>query len=471
MVHAAMLPLLLLRLFRVGNKALWAIFGMVLLLVGCAPSATPWAPTAQVTDIPTLTPTLVPTLTPTATPQVAPEFITLEPFQNTPLASASIPMVATPIPPDLPQTTWGQAMWLAQSIQRNASAVIPHNTIPYAFYTGTDSTEPRIYIHTPRLALPTILAFKAYSPRDLRAFSALDDTFHLLWIDHTSDNPTPRLLAGIADTGLIAQYGANPLSEARTFQYDAYLQPNRTLQVVWSEGDIGTRNIRTRQIDRNGRISFSHQLVNDGDYPLLINDDGTLWFYWVQQQEILWRGRMIFEADTTRLDDIERIATLPPLISGDALLSVQTASDVTTDYIFWQVERADRRVETWVTLLTDDGHSTLQQVGLSALSEASVSVGYNSGQVFETQLGDDWLAWSSVVTGKNGIVPMVGQVNDTLMIVYWQGGNIIGAQTLAENVQLSGQPTITTDRDRHLYVSYSTLGTTDYHLFMINTVP
>jgi len=69
--------------------------------------------------------------------------------------------------------------------------------------------------------------------------------------------------------------------------------------------------------------------------------------------------------------------------------------------------------------------------------------------------GESWLSWIGPLNGQFDTFSAAVWDGTQLGVLYWQAGEIVGYQAVAPVDLLIGAPTLTTNRDRHLYLTWS----------------
>lgn len=365
------------------------------------------------------------------------------------LVVACLPL-APEVPPP-PMTLWGQGTHIASAPSAHAPAALAEDgRVWWAWYGYQD--EARHYARTTLHDAPVILSLRAFYPFEYMLFAALEGRTHWLWLDRHAETGELRLHFALVNANLVAELGVNTLSSGRTSRYSAVATGNGRVRVVWAEGGTGARTLFTSTLDGRGRATFAQLLARSADFPALLQDsDGTLWLFWHGDAHV-WRARLTDNgmADNTNL------GIVPALAWGESLESLSVAQDATHVYLFWQIEGADGQPYTRYSAHPHGAMRTprSQPLAIEVLA-GDVATGFNSGQVSRAAFGTRAIGWANPLPLQASVVPMVATQGETLMMLYWQAGELIGAQTLAEVGVLLRPPRLASDAQQHLYVTWS----------------
>jgi len=363
-------------------------------------------------------------------------------------------------------TAWGPAQQIATAASGAAPVFVVFEAATSAervlfAWTGGDEAETRHYAadlsatDQPNPA-PTILALRAFFPRDYAALPAAADRAHVLWVDRTPVDDRPRLLSGLITPQLIAETGPVPLSGADAGHYDAVPLAEGRMRLVWSEGQAGRRILFTRVIDGRGRPGFSTSLPITGDYPALAAAaDGSLELFWLTDTAV-WRAALADDDLGAAVRVTQSVIVRP----GSTLRAFTVSRDETHTYLFWQVVAADGTPAAYYSTAPHGATAfPLPQPLTVAVQPETTQTGYNSGTVQAATRGEtdaEAIRWLRALPGQNAVVPAVVTSGAHLGMLYFQAGDIIGYQQItALPTPLIERPYLTTDRDRTLYVTWA----------------
>ncbi len=365
-------------------------------------------------------------------------------------------------PPIVPLSAWGEIRTLAQAEQSSAPALyVSSQGIVTAAWVGADDTG----IHhdmrqgtgeTVILPLPPVHPYaQSLHP------SAFDETTHLLWLDadyQLRNDPltanTQYLYAALINSAQTVERGPTRISSRLTLHYTAVTSVDGGLWVAWSGGLPAEPELYTQRIDNAGRPLQPQRLAINADFPAIVRaEDGTLLLFWTQPTSgTVYRARLVEGI----AQDITTISSSPVLNAGDRLVNVSASLDTTHAYLFWNIARADGHPETWWTsgAVEAEEWSLPQRLGIATMDEPFVT-GFNGGAGIAASAGETWLSWAAPMIGQYDMLPVGVYDGAQLGVVYLQGGAVVGYQAVVAVDLLIGTPTLMSDRDRHLYLSWS----------------
>jgi hypothetical protein len=292
---------------------------------------------------------------------------------------------------------------------------------------------------------------KARAPYDYRALPVGDD-IALFWRDISPDTNALTLFASRVSVGLVAELEPIALSSATAWAYDVARLPDGTVRVVWSAGALGDARLYSARLDAQARAQYRVALGVVGEHPSLLQAwDGRMWLYWLA-------GDSLYRADLRDegLLGAERLTYRPALAPTERLDGMAVAMDGDgRAYAFWRVVTSDGTPSLWLASGGAAHTWGLPSVVRVSALEGDVQTGYNSGRVQSARFGGDAIGWGLPLRGQNDVVPMVATQGDALIMLYWQYGEPIGVQTLAQVGRLYSAPSVTADDARHLLVAWS----------------
>jgi hypothetical protein len=226
------------------------------------------------------------------------------------------------------------------------------------------------------------------------------------------------------------------------------------LWALWIGEPIAEPVLYAQYVDSLGRPRQPARLVSDADWPSLSWTSSGVYLYWVQSSTgQLQRARLV----NGTLDNMQPISVGISLGGGDRLMGLGAGNDHTHSYLFWNITRADGQFETWWSTgpLDTSTWSQPQRLGIDWTTKSFIETGFNGGRAFPARGGQHWLSWATPVTGQLDTLPLAAVQGSDLSMIYFQGGQVIGYQSITPIAGLIGQPALITDRDRHLYLVWS----------------
>lgn len=363
-------------------------------------------------------------------------------------------------PPALPRSSWGPVITLAQAEQSSAPALWPEQARTAALWIGADETSIFQYsraVTAAGLTGPHPLALVPAFPDGQYLLPASNGYYHLLWLDadHANHEAGPRLWTALLTPDLRAERGAIQVSNQRTQHYAVAPAGDGGLWTVWSGEPLAEPRLYIQYIDSAGRPRASHHLAYAADWPALIRAGGVLNLFWRRSS-----GHQIYRAslDGEMLQNAVPVTTMPPLQRGDRLMTFNAGADATHAYLFWNITRADGQAEVWMSSspLGDDMWGAPIRLGIDVLGDSIVQTGFNGGPAQTTGLGERWLRWLMPLADQSAMLPAAAQVENALVVVYFQGGAVSAAQEVVTlSYALIGSPGLYADRDRHLYLAWA----------------
>jgi hypothetical protein len=371
------------------------------------------------------------------------------------LPTSTLSITPTPIP----RTAWGEIQTLGQASYAPAPNMVVDNGDVLMSWVGED--EERVFQALKRwrngqLDETVIPVLDSLSPFEQRIFPADQGGFHLLWMDTDFDTEQIQLFSAYLDNTLTTIIAPDSISDQQVTHYTAINDVNGALWVVWSGGLLAEPSLQLVRIDGLGRPLFPERLTLDGDYPVFAKTlDNQIYLFWTSRvNQRLMRAGFI-DGD---LRNIRAVSRLPDRALSDRLAEFSVMFDRTHQYLFWNITRDDGRAETYISTspINSDDVSIPQPLTISVDNSRTIQTGFNSGIVSTAvSAGSTVLSWARPLNESADILPIAVQNDESIGVVYMQGGAIIGYQSLTETGRLLGSPQITTDRDRHLYVTWS----------------
>lgn len=371
------------------------------------------------------------------------------------LPASTLSITASPVP----QTLWGAIYPIAQAEYAPAPGIISNSDS--ALLAWVDADNERVY-HALRqwrhgvFAEVVIPVVPAQNPFEQSLYAAGSGGYHLLWMDKDPETDELRLFSAYINRDLIAEIAPSAISDKQTTHYTAIPDSDESLWVVWSGGLLSEPALSVLRVDSFGRPMFPEPLQLDGDYPVFVQaQDKTIYLFWISRiQGRVMRARFV----AGRLEDTQLISTLPEIRLSDRLENFHVAFDSTHQYLFWNISRENGTNETYLAsspIANADLISPLP-LKLSVDTSKTIQTGFNSGRVYTAaSAGTTSLSWASPLNETSEILPVAVLNGVQLGIIYLQGGAIIGYQSIVESGRLLAEANLRTDRDRHLYLTWS----------------
>jgi hypothetical protein len=195
-------------------------------------------------------------------------------------------------------------------------------------------------------------------------------------------------------------------------------------------------------------------LVRDADWPTLVrSNDGDQHLFWRKATD----GRLYYGmVENETLTGTQQIDSAIDLQAGDRLHNLMAALDQSYLYLFWNLTRLTGESQSWMlsgALETLDWREPVR-LGVE-IGEGTIETGFNSGRVTSTSSGSTYLRQVTPLPGQFDTLPVAAHLDDSLAMVYFRGGQIVGLQRIAPVELLLGPPGLQTDRERHLYLTWS----------------
>ncbi|MDX1995893.1 MAG: hypothetical protein SF029_26160 [bacterium] len=361
-----------------------------------------------------------------------------------------------------PRSAWGEIITIAAAEQADSPAIWPRGDGVAAAWVGGDAegvyqaarlmTNEAVGRVDP-LPLPPV-----YPHGQRLSPSAERDYLHLTWLDARYDDVEggTRLWTVLLSPDLIPTRGAVQLSDIRAQRYTLIINDDGSLWAIYSGGLVSEPSLYAQYIDPLSRPRAERQIISNGDWPTAIRgNDGTTFLFWLRPSDL-----QVLVAQLT--DDVPQFITpliaSPRLAPGDQLMDFEAGLDTERAYLLWNIQRLDGTNEVWMTSGTTDLRTWELPVRLQieALASQPFTTSFNGGAANTTSAGAVPLRWAAVMPGQFEVLALAAQVGDWLCVVYLQRGEVVAAQQVVLLTSpLIWQPSLLTDRDRHLYLAWS----------------
>ena len=357
---------------------------------------------------------------------------------------------------------WGEIITLAQAEQSDAPTILPiNNDIVTAWVELRDEEVVQVmrdYDFEQSTESFTQSIVSVYSHQQ-RIFPASSNFLHLLWLDaqHDDIGAGQRLWSVPISSELVVERGQILLSDRQVYRYTALPSVDNGVTIIFSGGIVAEPALYIQQIDRAGRPNLLPERIQyNGDYPALLQtNDDLIHLFWMRVTD-----NAIFHANLRDgvLENILNIGDFSELNRGDRVHNFTVGVDDTHFYFFWNIARVNGSHETWYSSVSI-GQNIMrspQRLGITINPELPFETGFNGGAGVTASSGDNWANWSVPLDQQFSTLPLVTQINDTLGVIYFQNGDVIGYQEVVSLTHnLIGLPQFKTDIDRHLYISWS----------------
>jgi hypothetical protein len=257
--------------------------------------------------------------------------------------------------------------------------------------------------------------------------------------------------------GLTLERGAVPVSVGLALRYTAASRGDGALWTVWSGAPPAEPALSARLIEASGLPGPILPLAYGADWPALIRaNDGTQYLFWLDSASRRVTAALL-GADGLTAVRPQDIGVM--LVRGDRLTDFQAALDTTHIYLFWNVDRVGGAAETWWTArpLAGGDWSGPALLALDTTRDAPFVTGFNTGTASVSGPGVDPVRRVAPLAGQYDVLPVAGQIGESLGVIYFHGGMIVGYQALLDG-RLLRPPALAVDRDRHLYLAWSEPG-------------
>lgn len=369
---------------------------------------------------------------------------------------------STSVTPTPQSSAWGPVITLAEAPQTAAPVLLPLHDRVAAAWVGADETGVYQYMRnlystaalsaTERLPLPPV------HPHQQMLSPAAQQHTHLIWRDAAYDDPTAGeyLWSAVVTPDLLVERGPSRVAPPPVYQYTTIPTGDNGIWLIWSSGLRAEPTLNARLIDAIGRPRLPIELTTQADFPTAVEiNSGSYRVFWQDAVEDLiymgeFRGGM--------LNAIMLVSETVLLNRGDWLIDFFAGQDMTTVYLFWEVQRATGEVETWYTSGTPDEIPWEPPVRLGIhVTTGDVETTFNGGAALAATTGENWIEWSSVMPGQFDRLALAAQFGSILGIVFFQAGEVIAYRNVVTTgeIGLLDSPVLYTDTNRHLYLAWS----------------
>ncbi|MBL8154232.1 MAG: hypothetical protein JNM70_08615 [Anaerolineae bacterium] len=359
---------------------------------------------------------------------------------------------ATPGPP---RSAWGTIFTLASAEQMNAPAFWPGSTLPFAWVEADDAA---VTNRLARLSGAGIAASGSV-PLPVRPYAqtllpAAEGKLHLFWLDANVEDET-RLFHALITPNLIVERGPTIVSDEPTLAYALLPNADGSVWAVTTGGLLSEPGLFARFVDGQGRprLENLYQIAYDAVWPAFLDaPDGRALFWLGNRDGQVYRAAFI----DGQPESPQAITEAPPLGSGDRLDDFLAGQDRSHEMLFWNIRRADGTAETWISAAPRGGSWTRPtRLGISLSPDQPFETGFNGGAGMPAAPGESRLSWLRPLNGLFNTLPAAALLDGMLGVVYFQAGEIVGWQPVVPLSGLLAAPGFATDRDRHLYLSWS----------------
>lgn len=359
---------------------------------------------------------------------------------------------ATPGPP---RSAWGSILTLASAEQMDAPAFWPGSTLSFAWVEADDAAVTNRLAHVSGAAITA----SGSVPLPVRPYAqtlvpAAEGKLHLFWLDANVEDET-RLFHALITPELTAERGPTIVSDEPTLGYALLPQTDGSVWAVTSGGLLAEPGLFARFVDGQGRprLENLYQIAYDAIWPAFLDGaDGASLFWLGNRDGQVYRAAFI----DGQPESPQAITEAPPLGSGDRLDDFLAGQDRSHEMLFWNIRRADGTAETWISVAPRGGSWTRPARLQIAVSPGQpFETGFNGGASQIAGPGDQPLSWLRPLIGLFDRLPTAALLDGMLGVVYLQAGEIVGWQPVVPVSGLLAAPSFATDRDRHLYLSWS----------------
>lgn len=359
-------------------------------------------------------------------------------------------LVACTPPPPQPDTPWGAPRVIAEAPTADAPALLTTTQQTWLAWTQPLEGETRHMASDGQQK--RILALRAWYPMRYSLLPAANGHAHWLWIDRSAEADELRLQSALIGPDLVAQLGPIVHSTALTTSYAALPLGDGGVRLVWSQGALGSETLYTRQINADGRPTFTTALNASGILPALTQTrDGVVWLYWVYDRS-LWRGQLRDDA----LHSVEHVEQLPTLPLTEQIHALHVAHDAASSYVFWQVIRADGSGHALlsVTDRVTGRHLPAAPLRFNAGDQPFDST-YNGRGAFTAAPAESAAAWLRPLLIDTDTLPVAAVWGGMTGVIYFRDGRLAGVQPLLRTGRLFDAPQLASDDARHLTLAWS----------------
>jgi hypothetical protein len=354
-----------------------------------------------------------------------------------------------PAPPPL-ATPWGTPTLIAEAPTADAPALLATPQQVWLAWTQPLAGETRHMASDGQRA--QILALRAWYPMRYQILPAGGGRAHWLWIDRTESADELRLQSALVSSDLVAELSPIVHSTALTTSYAALPLGDGQALLVWAQGALGSETLHMRTLNADGRPSFTVELGVPGTLPTLTQTrSSTVWLYWVSDRSV-WRGQLSDGA----LSAVEHVSLLPPLKLTERLDALYAAHDRTSDYLFWQIVRADGSSSALLSVIDRAAGRRLPPTPLRfGLSDQPFETTYNGGAAAAAVPGDLTAVWLRPLSADTDTLPVAAVWAGTTGVLFFREGQLAGALPLIRTGRLFDAPQLASDDERHLTLAWS----------------
>jgi hypothetical protein len=361
--------------------------------------------------------------------------------------------------PVSPASAWGPVLTLAKAEHSAAPAIAPLTSDTLTAWITYDRGGVRQQmgrIRDGQVDSSADLILPPVHPFAQTLVPAVDDRVHLLWLDADKDGET-RLYAAWINSALQMLRGPTLISNQRTTRYAALPSEASSLWLVTSGGLAAEPHLYAYYLDSVGRprVQGDLPIASDADWPTWVRaGDGRAFLFWLGHADgRLFRAEWVNE----RLTNATSVSAGLPLARGDWLMSLSAGLDQERAYVFWNLSRADGTAETWFSSggLNDTQWPPAARLGAALKSGVVFETGFNGGSAQAAQNGDEWVSWAAPLFGQNTVMAVAALFKEQVVVIYLRAGEVVGIQPIIGVNRLLRAPNLASDRDRHLYITWS----------------
>lgn len=371
------------------------------------------------------------------------------------LAGCAASALEPPATPGALRSAWGNIVTLASAEQMAAPAFWAGPTLTFAWVEADDAS---VTNRLARLA-GTATGATGSVPLPVRPYAqtlvpAAGGKLHLFWLDANVEDET-RLFHALITLDLAAERGPTIVSDELTWGYALLPNADGSVWAVTSGGLLSEPGLFARFVDGQGRprLENIYQIVFDAVWPAFLDGPDGRALFWLGN-----RDGQVYRAEFTngQPESAQAITEVPLMGSGDRLDDFFAGQDRTHEMLFWNIRRADGTAESWMSAAPRGGDWTRPaRLQISVSPGQPFETGFNGGAGIRAAAGNQRLSWLRPLNGLFDTLPAAALLDGELGVVYFQGGAITGWQPVVSVNGLLGAPGFATDRDRHLYLSWS----------------
>jgi hypothetical protein len=312
--------------------------------------------------------------------------------------------------------------------------------------------------HDARLAMGdgVTLPLPPRQPREQRLIAGQGGRAHLLWLDVDEDGATHLYSALLVTPTLEVERGPTQISDGQVLDYAAAEDASGGVYVAYSGGHIGEPSLVLTGIDTQGRPLPALDQMRGAEMPTFLWQGGQLHVFWIDRERAMVMGA---SADGGRIRDARPLVPTPYLQAVERLLDLRAGADESTLYLIWNVEDANgfRTLYTSATL-ADGIWASWSPLGARIRAGAGIETVFNIGALQPYRANDETLSLASPLAQDSAVLPIAGERDGNLTMLYLVHGEVYGEQVLRENVTLLAPPHLAADLERNLHVTWSQIG-------------